>query len=86
MDDAGAYTNTADMPFRLLPAFIAGLAYYIAQKKLVGTDQSGYTSFSEQRIARLQQDYETTWQRAADEDRDKSPLMIVPRGDAYRVN
>lgn len=86
IDDAGAYTNTADMPFRFLPAFIAGLAYYIAQKKLVGADQSGYTSFSEQRIARLEQDYEATFLRAADEDREKAALMIQPRASSYRVN
>lgn len=77
MDDAGAYTNTADMPFRFLPAFIAGLAFYIAQKK-----QPSNTEL----LARLETDYEKTWQRAADEDRDKSPLMITPRGDSYRVN
>lgn len=76
MDDAGAYTNTADMPFRFLPAFIAGLAFYIAQKK-----QTTNTEL----LARLETDYEKTWQRAADEDREKAPLFITPRGDAYRV-
>ena len=33
MDDAGAYTNTGDMPFRFLPAFVSGLALMIAEKK-----------------------------------------------------
>lgn len=76
MDDAGAYTNTADMPFRFLPAFIAGLAFYIAQKKQPDNVQL---------LTRLENDYEKVWLRAAEEDRDKSPLFIVPRSDAYRV-
>ncbi len=76
-DDAGAYTDTADLPFRFLPAFISGLAFYIAQKK---------RQDDKQLIADLKADYAEVWQRAADEDREKAPLMIVPRGDAYRVN
>lgn len=85
-DDAGVYSNDADVPFRFLPALVAGLAYHLARKKLVGQDSSQYASFSEQRIARLQQEYEQTFQAAADEDREKAPLMITPRGDAYRIN
>lgn len=76
MDDAGAYTNTADMPFRFLPAFISGLAFMIAEKKRQDDPNL---------IARLQQRYETDWLRAAEEDREKATLNIVPRGDAYRV-
>ena len=33
IEDAGAFTNTGDFPFRFLPVFVSGLAYYIAQKK-----------------------------------------------------
>lgn len=76
-DDAGAYTNTADVPFRFLSAFISGLAYYIAEKKR--TDDPNL-------ILRLQQRYEADWQRAADEDREKATLTLVPRSSSYRVN
>lgn len=76
MDDAGAYTNTADMPFRFLPAFISGLAFMIAEKRRQDDPNL---------IMRLQQRYDADWQRAADEDREKATLSIVPRGDAYRV-
>lgn len=76
IDDAGAYTNTADIPFRFLPPFISGLAYYIAEKKR--TDDPNL-------ILRLQQRYESDWTRAAEEDREKATLTIVPRGSAYRV-
>ena len=32
IQDAGAYTNDADVPFRFVPCMIAGLSYYLAQK------------------------------------------------------
>lgn len=76
MDDAGAYSNTADMPFRFLPPFISGLAYYIAEKRQQANPDL---------ILRLQARYEADWQRAAEEDREKATLSIVPRGDVYRV-
>ncbi len=77
VDDAGAYTNTADVPFRFLPAFISGLAYHVSEKKR--TDDPNL-------ILRLQQRYEADWLRASEEDRDRSTLNIVPRGSSYRVN
>ena len=76
IQDAGAYTNTGDLPFRFLPAFIAGLAFYIAQKK---------RSDDPNLIARLEADYEKTWLRAAEEDREKATLKQVPRPSSYRV-
>lgn len=76
IDDAGAYTNTGDFPFRFLPVFIAGLAYYISQKKRLDDPQL---------IDRLGGEYEKQWANAADEDRDKSALTITPRPDSYRV-
>ena len=33
IQDAGDYTNTAEVPFRFIPCMTAGLAYYIAIKK-----------------------------------------------------
>lgn len=76
IDDAGAFTNTTDVPFRFVPALARGLAYEIARKK--APDNTNL-------IARLKAEYEETFQRAADEDREKAPLKIVPRGDTYRV-
>lgn len=77
IEDAGAFTNNGDFPFRFLPAFIAGLAYYIAEKR-----QQADPAL----IQRLKLAYDETWQLAADEDRDRSTLSIVPRGSAYRVS
>lgn len=76
MDDAGAYTNTSDMPFRFLPPFISGLAFMIAEKKRLDDPQL---------ITRLGQRYDQDWRRAAEEDREKATLTITPRGASYRV-
>lgn len=76
MDDAGAYTNTADVPFRFLPAFIAGLAFYIAQKRQ--PDNAVL-------LQRLETDYEKAWTRAAEEDRERATLKLAPRSSSYRV-
>lgn len=76
MDDAGDFTNTADMPFRFLPAFISGLAFMIAEKKQQANPDL---------ISRLAQRYDQDWERAASEDREKATLSIVPRGSSYRV-
>lgn len=76
IEDAGAYTNTADIPFRFLPPFISGLAYYIAEKKR--TDDPNL-------ILRLQQRYEADWLRASEEDREKATWRQVPKGSSYRV-
>lgn len=71
VQDVGVYTNTGDFPFRFLPAFISGLAHFLAEKN------PGRVPMDVR--MRLEQAYERDWKRAADEDRDKSALMLVPR-------
>ena len=61
--------QTADMPFRFVPAIIAGLAYHMAVK----------TPESYDRIPMLKSMYDEEWQLAADEDRDKAPVRFVPQ-------
>lgn len=69
IQDAGqAGSNTLDMPFRFMPAIIAGLAYHMAIK----------TPESYDRIPMLKQMYDEAWQLAADEDREKAPVRFVP--------
>lgn len=75
MQDAGtggAYEQ--DMPFRLVNAAVAGLAYYLSMKKPEVTPD---------RIAMLKADYEQQWDLASSEDRDKSPVRFVPRNMFY---
>lgn len=76
IEDTGAYTNNGDFPFRFLPVFIAGLAYYLAEKKCIDNPQL---------IERLKMRYEEQWENAASEDRDKSTLSITLRPGAYRI-
>ena len=66
IQDTGAFTNTADVSFRFLPALIAGAAYYLAIKK------------APDRIPMLKQFYEEEFARAAAEDRERSSYFAVP--------
>ena len=66
IQDAGSYSNNAEIPFRFLPCLVAGLAYYIAMKK------------APDRIQLLKQVYEDEWTRASQEDSTRSSLRIVP--------
>ena len=76
IEDAGAYTNTGDFPFRFLPVFVAGLAYMIAQKKR--RDDPNL-------VATLKAEYDEAWSNASSEDREKATLKIAPRSSSYRV-
>ena len=70
MQDAGDAVNTQDIPFRFLPALIAGLAYYLSMK-LPGVDV--------QRAQALKMVYDEQFDLAAQEDREKAPVRMVPR-------
>lgn len=75
IQDAGTNgTFIEDIPFRLLTCMVAGLAYYLSIK-LPEVDPN--------RIAMLKADYEQQWELASAEDRDTSPLRIVPRNMFY---
>jgi hypothetical protein len=69
IQDTGAGVQTSDMNFRFLPAVAAGLAYYIAMKvpELQG------------RLDMLKRVYEEQYGLAAQEDREKATLRLVPR-------
>ena len=67
MKDSGAYTNNNEIPFRFLPCLTAGLAYYIAMKK------------APDRIQLLKQIYEDEFQRAADQDGERTSLFLTPK-------
>lgn len=74
VQDAGTGTTEQDIPFRFVPAMVAGLAYYLSQK-LNGVDPN--------RVAMLKMDYEQQFQLAADEDREKAAIRFVPREMFY---
>ena len=74
MQDAGTGVNTQDIPFRFIPALVAGLAYHLSVK-LPDVDPN--------RVMGLKAAYEETFQQAADEDRSKTSLRMVPRNMSY---
>ena len=69
IEDAGLGVNTADVNFRFLPCLVSGLAYYIAQKDPELAP----------RIPMLQTEYERQFDLAAQEDREKASISLVPR-------
>ena len=74
MQDAGNGTTIQDIPFRLIPCMVAGIAFHLSMK-LPNVDT--------QRIAMLKADYEEQWMLASSEDRETAPLRIVPRNMFY---
>jgi len=67
IQDAGAYTNVSDVPYRFVPCMVSGLAYYLSQKK------------APQRTAELKLLYEDELQRALTEDGSSSSSYITPK-------
>ena len=70
--DAGNGVNVADIPFRFLPALVAGLAYYLVIKLPVAPDTQARTML-------LKAQYDEAWQLASEEDREKAAVRFVPR-------
>lgn len=68
MQDAGTGIQTQDVPFRLLPALTAGLAYMIAGKIPEGMA----------RLQLLKAQYDEAWILASNEDREKAAVRFVP--------
>ena len=67
IEDVGAYTNTADMPFRFFPCMVSGLAFYLSQK------------IAPDRIQALKLLYEDELKRALEEDGSASSSFITPK-------
>jgi len=67
IEDAGAYTNDADVVFRFLPCMVAGLAYYLAMK-------NAPTLVQQNKLI-----YEDQLKRALDEDGQRASTFITPQ-------
>ena len=67
IQDAGSYTNNADVPYRFVPCMVSGLSYYLSQK------------FAPQRTQELKLLYEDELQRALQEDGSSSSSYISPK-------
>ena len=73
LQDAGNGTTEQDIPFRLLPCMVAGLAFYLGQK----------IPEAQPRLQFLKAEYEEQWLMASTEDREKAPVRFVPRSLFY---
>ena len=67
IQDAGAYTNATNVPYRFVPCMAAGLAYYLSQKNMP------------QRSQELKLYYEDELARAVKEDADITSTYIAPK-------
>ena len=67
IQDAGDYTNDADVPYRFVPCMIAGLSYYLAIK------------YAPDRVQMLKMLYEDELNRALEEDGSSSSSFITPK-------
>ena len=67
IQDAGAYTNATDVPFRFVPCMVSGLAYYLSMK------------YAPQLMQGMKLIYEDEFQRALQEDGSASSTYITPK-------
>jgi hypothetical protein len=73
IDDADDSVNTVEVPWRFYPCLTAGLAYYLALKR------------APDRVQMLKMIYEEEFMRAATEDQDRVPLILVPSAAYLRT-
>jgi hypothetical protein len=69
-DTGASAANTMDVPFRFIPALVAGLAYYVALKSPKEEVRAN--------VPMLKQMYEEQFDLAAAEDRDRASVRFVP--------
>ena len=74
IQDAGAYTNGADVPYRFVPCMVSGLTYYLSQK------------YAPQRTQQFKLFYEDEFQRALSEDGSSSSTFITPKSYFTETN
>jgi|TARA_R110000803_G_C11713411_1_gene287236 hypothetical protein len=71
IDDVSTSTENPDVPSRFIPCMVSGLAYNIALKK------------NPEKAGLLKQVYEEQFSLAADEDRSRVSLNLVPARSYY---
>ena len=67
IEDAGAYTNATDVPYRFVPCMVAGLTFYLSQK------------YAPQRTQEFKLYYEDEFNRALTEDGSSTSTHITPK-------
>ena len=72
IEDAGAFTNASDVPYRFVPCMVSGLAYYLSQK------------IKPELVPQMKMVYEDELNRALTEDGSSTSTHITPK--AYYPN
>ena len=67
IQDAGGYSNNADVPYRFVPCMVSGLAYYLSQK------------YKPELVQQMNLLYEDELKRALEEDGSSSSTFITPK-------
>ncbi len=67
IQDAGAFTNSTDVPYRFVPCMVSGLTFFLSQK------------YAPQRTEQFKLLYEDELQRALAEDGSSSSTFITPK-------
>ena len=67
IQDAGDYSNDADVPYRFVPCMVSGLSFYLSQK------------FNPQLVQQMKMLYEDELNRALTEDGSSSSSFITPK-------
>ena len=71
IEDADGSVNDLQMPFRFYPALVAGLAFYLSQKR------------APERMESLKSLYEDEFARALAQDESRASLMVKPNMRSY---
>ena len=71
IEDADGSVNDLQMPFRFYPALVAGLAFYLSQKR------------APERMESLKAIYEDEFARALAQDESRASLMVKPNMRSY---
>ena len=71
IEDADGSVNDLQMPFRFYPALVAGLAFYLSQKR------------APERVESLKSLYEDEFARALAQDESRASLMVKPNMRSY---
>jgi len=74
IQDAGAFTNATDVPYRFVPCMVSGLTFYLSQK------------YAPQRTEQFKMLYEDELQRALAEDGSSSSTFITPKSYFTEIN
>ena len=74
IQDAGAYTNATDVPYRFVPCMVSGLTFYLSQK------------YAPQRTQEFKLYYEDELKRALQEDGSPSSSFITPNSYFTEIN